>query len=471
MQSPSSASARSAAGAWVRNNKGVVLVTALSWLLVLRLIVPGFFNYSAKEEELIAEGGLPNQIIWLSLLIVPLFVLRARGSLTWQFLRSLNRFFLLLFFYVCASTLWSIDSGATLRKLFHLFTIFAVSLAVGVAGWHPKRFQTALRPIVTIMLVGSLIFGVIRPDMAISLPNLALGETAVYWRGLTEHKNALGALASLGVLFWYHALLHRESKALTALVGILAGITCIVLSRSSTALLASMFAIVLMLIIHWTPRAQRRYMPYLIVLFAIVIVVYALAILKVVPGMDVLISPITSATGKEATFTGRTAIWDLVKEHIKLSPIVGSGYGGFWVGPFDYSPSYAFVKKLYFYPFEAHNGYLDIINDLGYVGLALLGAFLSAYAALSIRLLKIDRPQAALYLAILFDQLLANLAETSWLQVDLSGMILLFAAIDLSRALLEQKFHQTIGAPRTPVRKPSRRMSARGRLQTRMPRP
>jgi exopolysaccharide production protein ExoQ len=426
-----------------------VLTTGLVWLLVLRIIIPGFFDYSNDDAQIITEGVLANTIIWLFLLFAPIVALLGRLNLTWQLLRSLNIFFVLLILYLSASVLWSIDPSGSARKVVRLLTALTVCTAACLLGWHPRRFQELLRPIITIVLAGSLIFCLLFPDLAITPvgPGLLESGNFHYWRGLTQHKNALGALSSLGTLFWFHAYLERQPKLLTVFFGLTISLTCLYLAHSSTSVFTLLFAVMFLLLMHWIPRAQRRYSKYIIVLFVAVIACYTLAVLKIVPDLDALISPVTSAAGKDATFTGRTIIWEMMKQHIALSPIHGTGYGAYWTGPFPSSPSYIFKQRLYFYPGEAHNGYLDVINDLGYVGLLLLAAFIVSYIASSLRLLKIDRSQALLYLALMFQQLMANLAETSWLQVDIVGITLLFAEIALSRGLLDQRLHLAFGSP------------------------
>jgi exopolysaccharide production protein ExoQ len=440
---------RARSAAWIHDNRYGVFTTFLVWLLILRIIIPGFFDYSNDDAQIITEGVLANTIIWLFLLFAPLAALLSRLNLTWQLLRSLNIFFILLIVYVGASVLWSIDPSGTSRKFIRLLTALTVCMAACLLGWQPRRFQELLRPIITIVLVGSLIFCLMYPDLAITPAGIGLQESGNfhYWRGLTQHKNALGALAGLGLLFWFHAYLESQRKLLTMVFGMGVSLTCLYLAHSSTSVFTALFAAMFLVLMHWIPRAQRRYSKYIVVLFVAVIACYTLAVLKIVPGLDALIDPVTSAAGKDVTFTGRTVIWEMIKQHIALSPIHGTGYGAFWTGPFPTSPSYIFKQRLYFYPGESHNGYLDVINDLGYIGLILLGAFIVSYIASALRLMKIDRSQALLYLALIFQQLMANLAETSWLQVDVIGITLMFATIAMARGLLDAKLHQTFGSP------------------------
>jgi exopolysaccharide production protein ExoQ len=208
--------------------------------------------------------------------------------------------------------------------------------------------------------------------------------------------------------------------------------------------------IVFLLLGKLTPASMRSHVtPVVITAFLIAIICYGLAVMKLVPGLDSLIGAATSTVGKDATFTGRTPIWELVKANIALHPLFGTGYGAFWVGPFDTSPSYEFVRRLYFYPGEAHNGYLDIVLDLGYVGLVLLGGFIVRYFVLSIRLLQIDRSQALLYLSLILYFLLANLTESSWLAVGANPnwLMVSLAVAAMSRQLLDQRLHAAHGDP------------------------
>ena len=436
---------------WMRDDRSLLLVAALVWLAILRVVVPGFFDYADDDTTLIENGGsVGNQIIWLSLVLVPVILLRNRAKLTWMLLRTVNGWFLLLFLCACASLLWSIDPGATARRLSHAIGLYIVCFTVCLVGWDARRFQTVLRPVLTAIMVGSIIFGLVRPDLAISPASFAAGDSGGHWRGLTIHKNALGSVSSFATILWFQAFLYRETKWWAILVGLTSSMLCLYLSGSSTSLVGTLMVIVFLLSGKLTPSSMRSHVtPVVIGVFVLVIVCYGLAVMKLVPGLDAIISSATSAVGKDPTFAGRTPIWDLVKVHIAEHPLLGTGFGAFWVGPFDTSPSYVFLKRLYFYPGEAHNGYLDVIVDLGYVGLALLGGFIVRYFVLSIRLLKIDRSQALLYLSLMLYFLLANLTESSWLTVgpNPNWMMVSLAVFATSRQLLELRLHAAHGDP------------------------
>src|ERR1700728_3856620 len=85
---------------WKRDDRSLALVAALVWVAVLRVVIPGFFDYADDDTTLIANGGsIGNQIIWLSLVLIPLILLRDRLKLTRTLLGTVNGWFLVLTLY------------------------------------------------------------------------------------------------------------------------------------------------------------------------------------------------------------------------------------------------------------------------------------------------------------------------------------------------------------------------------------
>ena len=284
------------------------------------------------------------------------------------------------------------------------------------------------------------------PELAIEAGEGTLKNA---WHGIMGQKNEFGVMSALGVIFWFHAFLAKETKLLLALCGTAIAFYCVLLSRSSTSLLSTLFSMIFMVILLRAPLSSRRYMPYLVAIFASVVVIYALAILKIVPGLDALLNVVASLTGKDTTFSNRSVIWDIVKEHVQLSPWFGSGYSAYWVGAVPSSPSYVFMSRAYFYPGSSHNGYLEIANDLGFVGLIVLLGFLVVFVRQSLKLMSLDRTQGVLYLGIFFQQAVINLSESDWLAMHSAFpvIIVVLATFGLARALYEAKRSAPLTTP------------------------
>jgi exopolysaccharide production protein ExoQ len=91
--------------------------------------------------------------------------------------------------------------------------------------------------------------------------------------------------------------------------------------------------------------------------------------------------------GKEATLTGRTVLWDTAMISFPKHPLLGVGFQAFWqVGNWP-------AEQLWLYShipgksgFHFHNTYLQILVDLGLVGLFSLVA---TFAAIIVRILRL----------------------------------------------------------------------------------
>lgn len=416
---------------------GGMLIGIVIWALTALLVCPPDFNYYADVGRFqVTNGFLTGPLFLIGALAVSGYLLASRLALSLRVARHVTFGLLALIALATLSTLWSGDPAATVRRLFRLYALLLSALAFAVAGWDSRRFQHVLRPAITLLLVGSLVFGLLAPQLAIE-PGAAQDVLGA-WKGLTMQKNGLGALAGVGALLWAHAWLAREVRTGYAILGLTASMACLLLSKSSTSLLSVLAAVPFMYLLLRTRPGMRRYMPYIVGVFATLVLVYSLAILDLVPGTSYLLAPITAITGRDMTFSGRIFIWNIMLGAIRLHPVLGIGYGAFWTGPTPDSPSYEFLRALYFYPTEAHNGYLDVINELGFVGGICLLAYLISFLRQSLKLLAIDRTQGALYLGILFQGFMENLSESHWFSVtSFDFLFFTLATMALARHAVE----------------------------------
>ncbi|MGH6992379.1 MAG: O-antigen ligase family protein, partial [Caulobacteraceae bacterium] len=85
------------------------------------------------------------------------------------------------------------------------------------------------------------------------------------------------------------------------------------------------------------------------------------------------------AIGKDPTLTGRTDIWVIVGHWIAKAPWLGYGYGGFWSRT---SPPAQYIRdELGWLVPNAHNGWLDLLLQLGIVGTIIAAAVFALAAA------------------------------------------------------------------------------------------
>jgi exopolysaccharide production protein ExoQ len=431
-------------GANLAGGAGLVLLGLLLWLIFYRnlpdnlglnQVASPFTDGTATNPDIFA-GNIVDRVIKVCVIAVSVYVIATRRALALALVKNINVGAIALLTLAALSAVWSIERSDTILRTITLASLVLLCFAIALAGWHPRRFQQLTVPPLMVILIASLLLGLIFPDKIIELgDDLSLKDA---WHGITLTKNQFGMMASIGLIICVNRWLGREGRTAWSIAGAAVAFACLILSRSNTSLFAAMLAVLYMVVAQRVPLL-KPYAAHLAVALAGILVLYEMVILDLLPGAHTLLAPVRGLTGKDATFSARTIIWDVVKEHIQAAPYLGSGYGAYWVGPIPSSPSFVFTWKMYFYPTEAHNGYLDIMNDLGYLGLFCLLLFLATYMRQALQLMRSDRNQAALYLALLFQQMVMNLSESEWLARDTTFTILILAIFCLSRGLRESR--------------------------------
>lgn len=414
---------------------GLVLLSILFWLIFYQNLPNDLAGMASKGPVILANTE--DRIIKVSMIAMSVYFIASRWLLTRSLATNINAGAAMFLVLAPLSAAWSIEPAATLLRYVSLVTISLVCFAIALAGWHRRRFQQVATPPLMFILLTSLVVGIAAPDQIAEIGTDISQKGA--WHGITHSKNEFGMMASIAAIICTNRWLAWEGRAYWSIAGAVAAFACLILSRSNTSLFATLVGLLSMVLVMRVPFIRQRYSGHVAVAIAATLLLYELVIQNVLPGVNVLLAPVMSLTGKDTTFSARTVIWDVIKQHIQAAPYLGTGYGAYWLGPFPTSPSYVFVPLMYFYPTEAHNGYLDVTNDLGMLGLICVLAFVFLFMRQALRLLRVDRSQGALYLALLFQQMVMNMSESEWFSRTSTFAVLLLATACLGRGLLEAR--------------------------------
>ena len=224
------------------------------------------------------------------------------------------------------------------------------------------------------------------------------------WRGIFAHKNFLGHIMALTIVVLLFELRNRGMVDRIATAAIFVG-SCMALleSRSVAGLLVAVVVVVTMPL--WPIFRLRRTLAVSAGVFAL------MAIAATALWLITLPEQATAALGKDATLTGRTALWSLIVDAIAYRPWFGYGYSAFWLGRDGESAS--IWAAAFWQPAQAHNGYLDLGLQLGVVGVILFLSGLAVAVWRAIGVIRRTRTTYALWpMAYLMLIVIANLAET-----------------------------------------------------------
>lgn len=292
----------------------------------------------------------------------------------------------LLMFWVFASSSWSLDPGTTNRRALAaaFTTLFGFYFASSFDG---RRMTEIIATTFLVLALGGLLAAIAYPKMGVH-HDINSGD----WRGLWFEKNQMGAMMVDGALAAMAAILagskHRKRMVFT----ILLCAAMIVMSKSKTSLVVLMIGLCGSMLLAAMRRGPAT--AVIVVWLGVTVVGAAVILIWLAPEM------VFNALGKDPSLTGRTEIWAGLLRQSAKAPLTGYGYAVFWT--LDSAPA-NWIRKENGWPVPtAHNGWLDILAQLGWVGIGLCALALGG--ALLVALFRFRKVQdgywATLYLVI-----------------------------------------------------------------------
>ncbi|QIG79527.1 O-antigen ligase family protein [Stakelama tenebrarum] len=321
------------------------------------------------------------------------------------------------------SVTWAIAPDIALRRLI-LTTLIIWTVFVLVRQMGFDRTVGVIRLALLLVLIGNFAAVYFWPDFGIHRAN-ELGDNSLIddWRGIMGHKNIAGMTSALTVIFYLYYRGKLPQLVRFAIIG--AAIYFLLMSSSRTSLGVGIAAIVFGFILQ---RYKVRYRGILLALLMIVLMVGAMFI-------NVAIDPLRASLNDPTAFTGRTQIWNAMIHYARTRPFTGSGYGSFWnIG--ERSPIYRYAIDWVMTVRQGHNGYLDLIVQIGLPGLAivLVATLILPFAKL-FNTRQAEGMPTALISALLVFLIGHNGSESSLFDRDTLGQVFLMIAIGLIWAL------------------------------------
>lgn len=248
------------------------------------------------------------------------------------------------------------------------------------------------------------------------------GFHAGAWRGPLIQKNMF---ARFMVIFappiLMVALDNRKYRNLLLAIFVLT-LVLIQLSSSKSALL---ICITLMILLPLY-RASRASDSLVIPLLIVAILIGGSVATWFISNWE----PFLYSIGKDPTLTGRTEIWEAVIDKVMERPWLGYGYGGFW--PDGGVGERAVWKVLYLPVTQAHNGYVNLLAELGILGLSSFVLSLLTGYIRSINLLRSTRTIEGLWpITYMTFVLMYNQTESTSIETN-SLLWILYVAVTLS---------------------------------------
>jgi exopolysaccharide production protein ExoQ len=390
----------------------------------------GVAALATESPDQFVEGSTLDALIFGGLLAAGLIVLLARRRRGIRFLQG-NGVLLFFFCYCLVSVLWSDFPLVALKRWIKALGDLLMVLVV-LTDTEPSAALKRLLARSGFLLVSlSILLIKYYPGLG---REYSPWTGTPYNIGVATGKNGLGyvclvfGLGSLWRLFeaFRGEAGTRRARTLVAHGTLLAmALWLFWMVDSATSFACFLIGGGLIAVTSLSGLARKPAVVHLYVGVVLVLAVYGLLLN---PGAGLV-----HAMGRDPSLTGRTALWDQVL-HVNVNPVFGAGYESFWLG----DRLKEIWRTIWWHPNQAHNGYLEIFLDLGWIGVVLLGlVFLVGYRNV-IRVLRRDPNVGRLRLAFLVAAAVYNLTEHAFRDLHPVWIIFLLAVTVIPDSLLQE---------------------------------
>lgn len=431
------------AGLFYADREGPRRTSNALWLPVIWLAINGsrsvsqwFTGPTNLDTSRFSEGTPGDAVIFGVLIGAGLLVLNLRSSKVRKFLQA-NLALLLFFAYCMVSIAWSDFPFVAVKRMIKAIGDIVMVLVVLTDPYPLEAIKRLFARVSFLLLPFSVMLILAYPSLGTFYD---AQSNTTYYNGVTTQKNALGQtcmVCGLGLLWLLldavesREMPRRRLRITVYTLMLATALGLIVRANSMTSLSSLALAGVVLVVIAQRWVSTSRSTVHAVVWGAISLSVFAVFLDSA--------GSLLHSLGRNATLTGRTDIWRAVLA-LHTNPLIGTGYESFWLGDRLQFVWDATDKGI----LQAHNGYLEIYINLGWIGVMLLGALIvSGYRNAAAWYYR-DPKAGRLGLAMFTAALMFNLSEAGFRMMTLIWFVFLMAITGIPASLREaQPAYQT----------------------------
>lgn len=289
---------------------------------------------------------------YINIFLIISFILTIK-KLQYKYIKN-NKILFIFSFWCLLSTIWSENKVSTLKNSIYVFLVIFLAIYI-ISKFSVDRILKIIFYYFSILTFMNLYSVIFMKNISIFLdPRYSLS-----YKGLFSHRTGFAAMMLFSFAFCL-TYLNKSKHRLTCIIIFILNLYMMNLAKSSTAIAIAIY-VILFYIIYMVFNNRILNLIFILTPFGVSIVLLTDLLNK--------FAEIITLLGREITLTGRTQIWFLVENAIKKRPFIGYGFLGAWQSN-DFSIMH-FDSILGFSATHSHNGFLEIILNIGVIGLVL----------------------------------------------------------------------------------------------------
>ena len=364
------------------------------------------------ESTLSHQSGsnIAKQIFWVSMLFLSAINYLKYGGA--KFKKSTSFLLFALIIGLCITSVFWTEYPNILFKRVILQLILIISIALSISSLRSQdRLLKVIFNAFSLIAIYNSIFIIIFPHFSF--------DNSFALSGIYKAKNYLGFVSLAGLIIsknTYDQLNKNGSTKISIFFIVLWGIF-LALSQSKTCIfVGALFSLLWLInVSKYLEDLLGIFLVFCLVLFYLVLPLYSSAFMG---GGFISFNDIF----QYVDLTGRGEIWSLAIDSLEGSKMFGVGYGSFWgtgIIPENFDIRYSYLMFLN----QSHNGYLDVLIQLGFIGLSLFLLFLITFVKNEFKKLMVGFKYLIIFV------LIHNITESSLLRDTHLMWILLLIVI------------------------------------------
>lgn len=353
-----------------------------------------------------SEGSPLDAAIYGALIVAGVVVLNLRARLVKRFLQE-NLPLLVFLGYCALSIAWSEYPFIALKRWSKSIGDVVMVMLIITDQYPLFAIKRVFARVAFALLPLSVLFIICYPSLGSAY---SPEDGVMMYFGVTTFKNLLGmicmvfGLASLWSLinaYEDRVMPNRTRHMLAHAIAVSTAVGLIVRADSMTSLSCLFLTGAVMVLVSQRWVIRRPGGALAIVSAAIGLPLFALFINTM--------GTLVHSLGRNSTLTGRTSIWKAVLS-MHTNPVIGTGFESFWLGNRLQAVWNMSVKGIQ----EAHNGFIELYLNLGWIGLLLLGWLIVSGYRNAVIALRREPNDGRLRLAYLTAALIFSMTEAGF---------------------------------------------------------
>ncbi len=365
------------------------------------------------------DGSIIDRLFFATLTVIGLVIL-ARRRFEWGATFRRNPWLTAFVCFMLLSIFWSQYPWVSFKRFIKVVGSIVMAMVVLTSETPLQSLLTVLRRCLYIHLPMSILCTRYFREVGVSFDWSGQAEA---WKGIASSKNVLGQVTMLGVIYFFWEVRRHWAEVKWKnlhFVYLLMG--CYLLRGSSeaismTSVSVSAFALLIFLRIRACRERPQKVRTFIRWVFgataALIILVMTHSVVMFAP--DSIFGTMITTFGRDITLTDRTFIWTDVYDAASRNPLLGVGFGGFWIGRLANIP---WNENMTWVLGQAHSGYVETYLQIGAIGAGLLTMVLVTTIPRLLAQLEDDFEFTCFRITLFMTIVFVNITESVYLRGD-----------------------------------------------------